>query len=212
MDLTALFPGAIATLKIAAGSWILSVVIGLLIAYVREINFRPLLWLVNGFTTLIRAIPELVLLYIVYFGISYIGVKFDSLTSAIIALGVSEAAFTAEYFRASINTVQPAQRFAGLSIGLSQTKILRLIVLPQALPFAVPPLVNSFVGLMKTATLASAVGAVELLYAGQDLMNRTGQVLPVAISLVVIYMVATLPLTALVGKLEARAREQASRA
>jgi His/Glu/Gln/Arg/opine family amino acid ABC transporter permease subunit len=212
LDLTALLPGALATIKIAGGAWLLALVIGMLMSYVRETGFRPLLWLVNGFTTLIRSIPELVMLYLVYFGIAYLGVRLDSLTAAIVALGVAESAFMAEYFRASLNTVTSSQRQAGLSLGLSQVKVLRLIVLPQAVPFAVPPLLNSFVGLLKTATLASAVGAVELLYAGQDLMNRTGQVLPVAISLVVIYVVATLPLTALVGKLEYRARARASRA
>lgn len=212
LDLTDLVPGAIATLRIAFGAWLLAVVVGLLMTYIREVHFRPLLWLVNGLTTVIRAIPELVLLYLVYFGVAYTGVRLESLTAAIIALGVSEAAFTAEYFRASISTVPTSQRTAGLSLGLSSSQVLRRVVLPQAIPFAVPPLLNSFIGLMKTATLASAVGAVELLYAGQEVMNRTGKVVPVAIALVGIYVVATLPLTTVVGKLENRARVRSARA
>lgn len=212
LDLTALIPGAIATMQIAVGAWLLAIVQGLIITYIREVSYRPLLGLVNGFTTLIRAIPELVLLYLVYFGFAYVGIRFESITAAIIALGVSEAAFTAEYFRASMKTIPSSQRTAGFSLGLSSGQVLRRIVLPQAFPFVVPPLLNSFIGLMKTATLASAVGAVELLYAGQDLMNRTGQVLPVAIALVGIYVAATLPLTTLVGKLETRARTRSSRA
>lgn len=207
------FPrGALMTLQIAGGAWLLSILLGLLIMWVRELQFRPLLWLVNGFTTLIRAIPELVLLYLVYFGIAYLGVRLESLPAAIIALGVSEAAFTAEYFRASMRTVPDSQRAAGMSLGLSRTQVLVRIVVPQAVPIATPPVLNSFVGLIKTATLASAVGAVELLYAAQDAMNRSGQVVPIAIALVVIYVVATLPLTALVGRLEARARERSARA
>ncbi len=212
VDLSALWPGALATLRIAGGAWLLSIVLGLAILWIRELNIRPLLLVIDGFITFIRAIPELVMLYLVYFGITYFGMRLESLTAAVIALGIAECAFTAEYFRAAMKTVQPSQRMAGESLGLSHTQILGRIVIPQALPFAIPPVLNSFIGLIKTATLASAVGAVELLYAAQDLMNRTGQIIPVATALVVIYVVATLPLTALVGRLEVRARERSARA
>ena len=97
LDLTDLVPGAIATLRIAFGAWLLAVVVGLLMTYIREVHFRPLLWLVNGLTTVIRAIPELVLLYLVYFGVAYTGVRLESLTAAIIALGVVVRGETAHF-------------------------------------------------------------------------------------------------------------------
>ena len=92
-----------------------------------------------------------------------------------------------------------------------QWQVLRLIVLPQTIPFMIPPLLNSFVGLLKTATIAAAVGAPEILYRAQSIITRTGDIAAVAFTVVVVYVVVTLPLTNLVGRLEARARARGRR-
>jgi cystine transport system permease protein len=206
VDLTPLLAGGLITLQIAIGSWLVAVLVGLLIVGIRELNIGPINRLLDAFVTGMRATPELVLLYIVYFGVAYLGIRLGSLPAAIIALGVSEAAFTSEYLRASILTVSQRQRLAAFSLGMSTLQSFRFIVIPQAIPFAIPPLVNVFVGLLKTATLASAVGAPEILYAGTEEMRRSGDILFVTSVIVIIYVVATLPLTALAGMLEKRAR------
>jgi ABC-type amino acid transport system permease subunit len=129
--------------------------------------------------------------------------------AAIVTLGVTESAFTAEYYRAGFMTVPDSQREAGQSLGLSALGVFRLIVIPQTIPFVMPPLLNAFVGLLKTATLAAAVGAPEVLYRGQNDMTRTGLIVPIVIAIIGLYMLVTIPLTRAVARLERRARAYA---
>lgn len=208
MNLEPFIGAAGVTFQIAIGAWLVAMVAGLIIAGLREFEV-PILDRVLGFlVTLVRATPELVLLYIVFFGIAYIGIRFDSVPAAIVALGISEGAFLSEYFRGAILSVTGRQRAAAHSLGMSSFKTFSFIVLPQALPFAVPPMVNAFVGLLKTATLAAAVGAPELLYVGREMMARTGDILQVSVLIVLVYVVITIPLTLAASQLEARARSR----
>src|SRR2546426_176499 len=82
-------------------------------------------------------------------------------------------------------------RGTGLSLGLSRLQVMRLVVLPQTTPFLIPPLLNTFIGLLKTATIASAVGAPEILYRGQAIISRSGIIIPVALSVIGLYVVVT---------------------
>ena len=208
MDWPVLLRGGLVTLEIAGGSWVVSVGVGLIIVALRETGVKIIDRVLSFIVTVIRAVPELVLLYIVYFGLVYVGIRLHSLPAAIAALGVSEAAFTSEYFRAALMTVSGRQRQAARSLGMSTAQSFRYIVLPQALPVAFPSLVNCFVGLLKTATLASAVSAPEILYQAQNQMTQSGQILSTTLAVVVIYVLATIPLTAAAGHLEARARRR----
>jgi cystine transport system permease protein len=196
------------TLVIASGGWLLSVVMGLLIAALRELDIPIIENTLGFFVTLIRATPELVLLYIVFFGIATIGISFDSVPAAIVALGISEGAFISEYFRAALLTVSGRQRSAASSLGMTMPQAFRYIVLPQAVPFAIPPLVNAFVGLLKTSALASAVGATELLYVGREQMALTGDIVQISLLIVIVYVVITVPLTFAAGQFEQRARSR----
>lgn len=196
------------TLLIAFGGWVLSIIVGLIIAGLRELEIPIIERVLGFFVTVIRATPELVLLYLVYFGIAAIAIQLDSIPAAILALGVSEGAFVSEYFRAALLTVSPRQRQAAQSLGMGTMRTFRFIVLPQAVPFSIPPLVNAFVGLLKTSALASAVGAPELLYTGRQQISLTGDVLQIALLLVIVYVVMTMPLTFAASQLETRARRR----
>src|SRR5690606_14552813 len=125
-----------------------------------------------------------------------------------LALGISEGAFVSEYFRAAILTVTPRQRAAAASLGMSSMKTFRFVVLPQAIPFSIPPLVNAFVGLLKMATLASAVGAPELIYIAREQMALTGDILQIATLIILVYVVITIPLTLAASEMESRVRNR----
>jgi len=201
-------PGAIVTAQITLGAWIISVVLGLVVALVRNGGGPLLAFPVTGSVVLIRSLPQLVVLYIVFFGLGYFGINLSSLAAAIIGLGVAEAAYSAEYYRAGFLTVPSTQHDAGLSLGLSRLAVMRLIVIPQSIPFLIPPLLNSLIGLMKAATLAAAIGAPEILYQGQQYMTLTGQIGPVALIIIGLYLAATIPLTRSVRRLEAGVRSR----
>jgi len=196
------------TLQVAIGAWILSILIGLLIAALRELEVRAVDRALGFLVTLVRATPELVLLYIVFFGIAYVGVRFDAIPAAVIALGIAEGAFLSEYFRGAILTVSGRQRAAASSLGMSRLQTFRFVVLPQAVPVSIPPVVNAFVGLLKMATLAAAVGAPELLYVAREQMALTGDILQIAFLVVIVYVVITIPLTLAASELEHRVRSR----
>jgi His/Glu/Gln/Arg/opine family amino acid ABC transporter permease subunit len=205
-----ILPGALVTIEITVGAWLVSAILGLVIAVARDTHKLVLTVPVTGAIEVIRAIPQLIILYIIFFGLGSFHINLDPLTAAIVGLGVSDAVFTAEYYRAGFLTVARTQRDAGMSIGLSPVQVMRFVVVPQTVPFIVPPLLNSFVGLMKTATLASAVGAPEILYGAQNYMQTTGRVAPAAVAIMGLYIVVTLPLTRLVKVLERRVRARTS--
>ncbi|HYM51053.1 MAG TPA: amino acid ABC transporter permease [Candidatus Limnocylindrales bacterium] len=204
-----LLTGAMVTVQIAVGAWAVSALLGMLFAVARDRGMRAAVIPISVLVTVLRSIPQLVVLYLLYFGIGALGVDVPPLIAAILALGVTDAAFSAEYYRAGFMTVPATQREAGLSLGLSPLKVMRLVIIPQTIPFVVPPLLNSFVGLLKTATLAAAVGAPEILYRGQTVMQTTGRLVAVAAIVIGLYIVVTLPLTRLVARLERRVRAYA---
>lgn len=204
--LSAVLPGAIVTVEISVCAWMIAVSVGLIVALARSANLPPLALLLEGLITILRSLPQLIILYVVFYGLGQIHINLDPFPAAVIGLGIAEAAYAAEYYRAGFLTVTRAQREAGLSLGLSKFAVMRLIVIPEALPFLVPPLLNSFVGLMKAATVAAAIGAPEVLYAGRNYMAITGRVGEVALVIIVLYLVATIPLTRLIGGVERRIR------
>lgn len=206
--LAAVLPGAVVTLQISVCAWLISVVVGLLISVLRDTDRRIITLPLGAIVMILRSLPQLIVLYIVFYGLGSLHVNMDSLTAAILGLGIADAAYSAEAYRAGFLTVSRAQREAGLSLGLSKLAVMRLIVIPEAVPFLVPPLLNSFVALMKGATLASALGAPEILYGAQNYMARTGQVGWVALVVIVLYWVATIPLTHLIARLETHIRAQ----
>jgi len=190
-----LLGGLVLTLQVAAGAWAVAVVFGLILALGRETKAPGTRWPILVTVTAMRSAPQLVVLYIFYFGLSSVGINLSPLVAAVLALGITEAAYDSEYFRAGLLTVPQAQRDAAQSIGLSQFATFRLITLPQAIPYVFPPLLNSFVGLLKAATLASAVGVDEILYRGQNLFQITGQVNEIVLIVMAIYVIFTIPLT-----------------
>jgi His/Glu/Gln/Arg/opine family amino acid ABC transporter permease subunit len=190
-----LLRGGVVTVEIAISAWMVAAALGLALAVLRDLGGAAVRASVVSLITMLRSLPQLVVLYLLYFGVSALGVNVSSLVAAILALGITEAAFTAEYYRAGFMTVPDSQREAGQSLGLSALAVFRLIVMPQTIPFVVPPLLNAFVGLLKTATLAAAVGAPEVLYRGQNDMTRTGLIVPIVVVIIGLYVLVTVPLT-----------------
>jgi polar amino acid transport system permease protein len=203
-----LLQGAIPTLKIATGAWVVSAVVGLLLALIRDAGVLPVRLLIAGLIAVLRSVPQLILLYLVFFGLPSLGLDVGALLSAIVVLGIADASFNAEYYRASLMTVPSAQRDAGMSLGFSRLGTLIRVVLPQAMLYMIAPLLNSYLSLLKTATLASAIGVAEILYRAQNDIQLTGRVVAVIAIVIVIYAVACMPLVRLIAAFEERAKER----
>ena len=147
-------------------------ILSVLIAVTRTLRgpvFTPLRLLAAGYTDLFRGIPVLLVLYLIGFGIPALGLTglVPAQVWGTIALVLCYSAYVSEVLRAGMEAVHPSQRLAARSLGLSHTKTLRLVVLPQAVRKVTPALMNDFVSLMKDVGLISVLGAIDAVRAAQ---------------------------------------------
>ena len=136
---------------------------GLLLALVRAFGVRPLNWLIVFTVDLFRALPPLVIIVLLYFGLPAAGLSMDGFVCAWLALAAVLMAFSEEIFWAGITAVPKGQWEAARSTGLGFLPTLRLVVLPQALRMTVPPLTNRTIAITKGTALASVVAVPDIL-------------------------------------------------
>lgn len=149
-------------------------VLSLVIAGIRTLRgavWFPLRALAAGYTDLFRGLPLIIVLYLVGFGIPGLlgsdGPRIPAAVYGTIALILTYSAYVSEVFRAGIEAVHPSQRLAARSLGLSHTKTMRLVVLPQAIRKVTPALMNDFVAMQKDVGLISVLGAVDAVRGAQ---------------------------------------------
>ena len=186
-----LLDGFLLTLGLALLSCLLATLIGAPLAIARLSRRRLLSWPARAYLALFRNTPLLVQLFFWYFGVpallpealvSWLNTphetplldwpSFEFLAGAW-GLTLYTSAFVAEEFRAGIASVRPEQRAAGLALGLTQRQVWRVVVLPQALRTALPPLLGKYMNALKTSSLAMAIGLAELSYASRQVETET---------------------------------------
>ena len=142
-------------------------VIGLSIAILRSLPgpvFFPVRLLMIVYTDFFRGVPTILVIYLFGFGVPALaisGVPRSEFVWGIVALTLVYSAYVSEVYRAGIESVHPSQEAAARSLGLSKTKAMRFVVLPQAVRRVVPPLLNDFIGLQKDTALVALIGPVE---------------------------------------------------
>lgn len=160
------------TLFIAVVSILFAMVLGLTIALLRNNKIIIVDSIFSLFISLFRGIPSVVLLFIIYYGLPQIFPVLKHMgatTAAIVCFSLKYSAYLAEIFRAGLASVDPGQKEAGLTSGLSTIQVYRNIILPQALVNALPNTGNMFISLLKDSSVAFFVGVQELLAAGKML-------------------------------------------
>ncbi|MEB5232925.1 amino acid ABC transporter permease [Pseudomonas aeruginosa] len=186
-----LLDGFLLTLGLALLSCLLATLIGAPLAIARLSRRRLLSWPARAYLALFRNTPLLVQLFFWYFGVpallpealvSWLNTphetplldwpSFEFLAGAW-GLTLYTSAFVAEEFRAGIASVCPEQRAAGLALGLTQRQVWRVVVLPQALRTALPPLLGQYMNALKNSSLAMAIGLAELSYASRQVETET---------------------------------------
>lgn len=157
------------TLPLAAGSFLIGLVLALILALMRLSGSKALQRIAVGLMTFIRGIPIIVLMFIVYFGLAYVGIGLSPLQSSVICLAASEGAYDSEIIRSALLSVSKGQREAAKSLGLSGFQTFWHVVFPQAGLVAIPPLANSFIGITKTTSLCAILCVHEIFYVGYQL-------------------------------------------
>lgn len=180
------------TIFIALVAFSLSTVLGLVVALLRMSKSRIVQPLIAGYVNIFRAIPLLVFILFVYYGIA---IQFELAISAIqagiLALTLQYSAWLGEIFRSGIQAVPYGQREAAHSVGMGRIQTFVRVVLPQASRIVIPPTGNMFIGMIKDSSLVYLIGVPELLRVSNRLANRTFRYFEVYLATVMIYLVLT---------------------
>lgn len=174
---------------------------GLTVCLTRLYAPKPLRYLAIAFTDLMRAMPVLVVLILIYYALPFIGIVFSSFTAAALALSMVMAAFSSEVFRAAIQAVPSGQFEAAAALGLHFWRTLHKVILPQATRTAIPPQASNCVSVIKDTSLASVVAASDLLKQATDTQAIFANPTPL-IGAAMIYVAILWPLVRLTGWLE----------
>jgi len=166
---------------------------GVVLALLRTLQLRPLNLLIVLFADIFRALPPLMLLVVAYFGLPYLGLRFDGFVVATIVLGAVLAAFTEELLWAGLSTVSQGQYEAARSTGLTFLQMMGHVVLPQAFRLILPPLTSRVIATTKNTALASVVAVPELLSQANTAQGYTGNASPLTAASLG-YVVILLPL------------------
>lgn len=187
------------TAQLAGISVVCSVMIGIVGAFVQSVRFAPLRWLVNGYIAFFRNTPPLVQMYFFFFALGAItptarddiGMDVPIVSSfvwALVALSFFAAAFNVEIFRSGIEAIPRATIEAAESLGYSKLRAYVFIVIPLAFRICLPSLNNNLVNLIKTTTLAYAIGVPEMLYVANQIWSDTLNVVEMMNVLLILYI------------------------
>ena len=161
------------TLALAGIAFCGGALLGAIVLVLRVLPLAPLNWLAAGYIGLLQGTPLLGQLFLFYFGLSIVGLNASAWFAATLALSFYASAFLAEIWRGCVQSVPRTQWEASAALGLTFLQQLRWVVVPQALRLSIPPTVGFGVQVVKNTSLASAIGFVELMRAGQIVNNAT---------------------------------------
>lgn len=159
-------------------------------------------WLTGSYIELFRGTPLLVQLFILYYGLPAWGLRLSPEMAAIIGLGLNSGAYSAEYFRGAIQSINEGQMTAARSMGLTKSKAIIYIILPQALRLAIPSWSNELIYLLKYTSLAYIINAPELMGQAKIIGAETFRYFEVFSVVALIYLVIVLILTRLLDRVE----------
>jgi polar amino acid transport system permease protein len=174
--------------------------------------FFPLRALATIYVDVFRALPGVLVIYILGFGVPGLnipGIPTDPFFWAVVALTLIYAAYVSEVYRSGIESVHPSQEAAARSLGLSRFQSLRHVVLPQAVRRVIPPLLNDFIGLQKDTVLVSLIGVVEIFRTSQIKQQATFNFTPY-LGVALVFIVVTIPLARFTDWLVARDKRHAA--
>ncbi|WP_324764951.1 amino acid ABC transporter permease (plasmid) [Sinorhizobium meliloti] len=183
------------TVGLSLVTFICGGVLGLIFALGRSLGPRWLRLLIAGYIQLVQATPLLILLFLSFYGLSFLGFFFPPFAAAAISLTLYTTAFLADIWRGCIEAIPRAQWEASDSLALTGGQTLRYVILPQALRIAIGPTVGFMVQVVKNTSVTALIGFVELTRAGQLLNNMTFQPFHVFLTVALMYFALCYPLS-----------------
>jgi len=206
-----LLQGTFVTIKMTIGAIIIGIVLGVLVGLAR-ISKNVILKSISGiYLTIIRGTPMLLQIIFIFVGIPQIyntitgnSVSFNPIIAGTIGIGINSGAYVAEIVRAGIQSIDIGQMEAARSLGLSHSRAMKYIILPQAFRIIIPPLGNEAIVLLKDTSLVSAIGARELMNCSKMMGAKFYMYAEFLVGAAIIYLILTFIISKLVGHLERR--------
>ncbi|MEE8287139.1 MAG: amino acid ABC transporter permease [Gammaproteobacteria bacterium] len=192
------------TVYVCALAAVIGIVVGMAVAILQGLPIPPLRWMCRGYIEVIRGTPILVQLFIIYFGGPSFGLVLDAETVGIWGLGIYCGAYFAEVFRAGFESIPKGQTEAARMVGLSYTRIIFRIKLPQMLILIIPPSVNTLIMMIKESAILSIITVPEITKMTIQMVNETYAVFEPYIALALLYWVIIEILSRVGRAIEAR--------
>lgn len=196
------------TLKLGAIAVVFGTLLGLLVGIAittKNVYLKPLRGILKAYVELLRGCPLLVQLFMVYFGLPYIGLNIDVQVTTFIVFTLYSGAYIAEIVRSGIQSISTGQWEAAQCLNLNYRQTMLRIILPQTIKLALAPLAGFYIGMIKDTSLASIIGYSELVRNGQSIMNQTGRPFETYIMVGACYFIICYPLSKLVTVIERKA-------
>jgi len=193
----------VVTIEVALAVVITGILLGLALAVLRSFRVRVLNALIVVFVDVFRALPPLVLILLVYFGLPNLGINLPSFLVLWLVLALVLAAFAEEIFWAGILSIPKGQWEAARSTGLSFLRTLAYVILPQAIRLTVPPLTNRTIAITKNTALGTVIGVAEILNQATTAQSFSGSATPLMMGAIA-YLILFVPVVALGRFLETR--------
>ena len=198
----ALLNGTVVTLQYALLALLLGALIGLPLALIRVYGGRFLGRVASIYGNIFRGTPLMIQLFMVYYGLPQLGVTFPQWIAALLTLGLNSSAYQAEYFRGALQSIGSGQMTAARAIGMTQSKAIRYIILPQALRLALPAWSNEAVSMIKYTAVIFLIAVPDLM--GQAKIIASQFFAPIETYLIVaaFYLILVLIITQLLRAVE----------
>ncbi|MGL4373468.1 MAG: amino acid ABC transporter permease [Turicibacter sp.] len=215
-----LIEGTIITIMLAFLTVLFGTIIGLFVS-VLKFNTQTMYGVVlnkiaNAYVAFFRGTPLMIQLYLLYYGLPQLGIKYPEIPGistaflvGVLALAINSGAYISEIFRAGIQAVDKGQLEAGRTLGLSEKQTLRHIILPQAVKNILPALGNEFIVIIKESAIVSIIGLSDLMYTADVIRMATFNPFSVLIVVAIIYFILTQGLSKVLAVFEGRLHQDA---
>ena len=171
MAIPLLAEGLTVTLYVSFFAGIIGTLAGIILGLLSLSNIKPLELFIRVYVDFVRGTPLLIQIFLVFFALPVIGIKFNEIWAGVAALAFNLAGYTAEIVRGSVGAVEKGQAEAAKGIGMTREKILVYILLPQAARQMVPPFTNELITMIKSSSLLSVISVYELTRSGQAIIS-----------------------------------------
>jgi polar amino acid transport system permease protein len=190
------------TLAVTAASFVAASLLAIGLELARQSRYKAARWATRGLIDVVRCVPILTILYLLYFGLPGVGITLSSFVAGTAGLALVYSTYIAEVLRGGVSAIHPGQREAAIAAGLTPLMTFRYIVLPQALRVMAAPLLVTFISLLKDSSICALIAVNELMLTSKVIMSETFMPLHLFILVGAIYFAIAWPMSLLARRIE----------